>query len=154
MGKFYLLSRCVAQSKITKGLTSTAKQNIAPTELNQISLILYEKSYITLVALVRTAYLVWSDTFGTCLGPKRRQYFHSNHPVWLALEEACRTTTRHICVKSMKQVWRMSVTCLGRHACLCASACARWQGCKCFCVRVCVYTFLRGQREPDTSGTV
>lgn len=66
------------------------------------------------MALLRRAYLVCSDTFGTCLDPRRRPRFHSNHPVWLGLAEACHTTTTttHICVKSKKRVLRKSVTCL------------------------------------------
>lgn len=110
------------------------------------------------MAIVSKAYLVWLDTFGTCLDPRRRPRFHSNHPVWLGLAEACHTTTTHICVKSKKRVLRMSVTCLcAARSFVCKCVCVRGKGqirtCKSVRVRVCVFTYLWGQSEPDTSET-
>lgn len=71
--------------------------------------------------LVLKVYLVWLDILGTYLNPTRHQYFHSNHPVWSGLAEACHTATTNIWVKSVQQVWRLTSLCM--HACLCVSVC-------------------------------
>lgn len=114
-----------------------------------------QKKSSDLMALVRRAYLVWLDTFGTCLDPRRRPHFHSNHPVWLGLAEACHTTITHICIKSKKQVLKMRITCFCMHACLrarrvCTLARADFVSAfisVCECVYLCVCVYLSGRTE-------
>lgn len=147
---------CMTGQEYQKINIPIAQHKIMPTELDQIrNRLKYvmeqsgTKNCSDLMALVRRAYLVWLDTFGTCLDPRRHPHFHSNHPVWLGLAEACHTTTTtHICVKSKKQVLRMNATCLCLHVCI-----GKVKLCECVCVRVCVYTYLQGQSELDTSET-
>ncbi len=96
------------------------------------------------MAFVKRSYLVWWDTFGTCLDPRKRPHFHSNHPVWLGLAEACHTKTTHICVKSTKGVFENECY-MFVHARLFACRILRvhWQWCSSQSVCVCEYLLGR-----------
>lgn len=89
------------------------------------------KNCSNLISLVWTAYLVLLDTSGTCLDPRRHLRFHSNHPVWLGLAEACHTT-KTVFVKIKAQIFETRITFLCMHPCLCIE----------LCVHICTFMFV------------